>query len=121
MNRVVHFELQAVNLENMVKFYKGVFEWQFMKWDGPQEYYLVTTGEGERGIDGGMMQSPDGVARTYNTIEVSSVDAYITKVEENGGQVVMPKHAIPGVGYLAYCKDPEGTIFGLMQLDETAK
>lgn len=28
--------------------------------------------------------------------------------------------AIPGVGWLAYAKDPEGTIFGMMQSDPSA-
>jgi predicted enzyme related to lactoylglutathione lyase len=27
---------------------------------------------------------------------------------------------IPGVGWLAYCKDTEGNIFGLMQADPKA-
>ena len=31
-----------------------------------------------------------------------------------GGTVAVPKMAIKGVGWLAYCKDPEGNIFGLM-------
>jgi predicted enzyme related to lactoylglutathione lyase len=29
--------------------------------------------------------------------------------------------AIPGVGYFAMCQDTEGTTFGIMQFDETAK
>ena len=29
--------------------------------------------------------------------------------------------AIPGVGWLAYCKDTEGHIFGMMQNDPSAK
>jgi uncharacterized protein len=33
----------------------------------------------------------------------------------------MPKTAIPGVGYLAYCSDTEGNVFGLMQADKNAK
>jgi predicted enzyme related to lactoylglutathione lyase len=33
----------------------------------------------------------------------------------------MPKVAIPGVGYLAYCKDTEGIVFGIMHSDMTAK
>ncbi len=34
--------------------------------------------------------------------------------------VALPKMAVPGVGWLAYCKDTEGNIFGFMQSDETA-
>jgi predicted enzyme related to lactoylglutathione lyase len=38
-----------------------------------------------------------------------------------GGQVVVPKMPIPGVGYLAYCQDTEGLLFGIHQLDPSAK
>jgi hypothetical protein len=33
----------------------------------------------------------------------------------------MPKMTIPGVGYLAYCHDTEGNMFGIMQADPAAK
>jgi len=33
----------------------------------------------------------------------------------------MPKDAIPGVGWFAYCKDTEGNMFGIMEADESAK
>ena len=33
----------------------------------------------------------------------------------------MPKMAVPGVGYMTYCKDTEGKIFGIMLMDPTAK
>jgi predicted enzyme related to lactoylglutathione lyase len=32
---------------------------------------------------------------------------------------VVEKHVIPGLGYLAYCKDIEGTLFGVHQEDRT--
>ena len=41
--------------------------------------------------------------------------------EDAGGLCVVPKMPIPGVGWLAYFKDPEGHIFGVMQADATAK
>jgi len=31
----------------------------------------------------------------------------------------MPKLAVKGIGWLAYCKDPKGTLFGMMQMDPT--
>jgi predicted enzyme related to lactoylglutathione lyase len=34
--------------------------------------------------------------------------------------VAVPKMAIPGVGWLAYCTDTEGNVFGLMQNDPNA-
>jgi len=42
-------------------------------------------------------------------------------VTKAGGKLVMPKTPIPGVGYFAYCEDPEGNLFGVMQADAGAK
>ena len=56
MPRVVHFEIQAENPERAARFYTAVFGWTIRKWDGPLEYWLVTTGPAdERGIDGGLL------------------------------------------------------------------
>jgi predicted enzyme related to lactoylglutathione lyase len=56
-----------------------------------------------------------------NSIEVPLLDEFAAKIEANGGTIVMPKMAIPGVGWLAYAKDTEGSIFGIMHSDPSAK
>jgi predicted enzyme related to lactoylglutathione lyase len=33
----------------------------------------------------------------------------------------MPKMTVPHVGYMTYCKDPEGNIFGIMQQNPRAE
>jgi len=55
------------------------------------------------------------------TIGVDNLDAGLKKVGELGTMVVVPKMAIPGVGWLAYAVDTEGNIFGMMQPDTAAK
>ena len=45
MARVVHFELMAKNPERAVTFYQNVFGWQIHKWDGPVDYWLITSGD----------------------------------------------------------------------------
>jgi predicted enzyme related to lactoylglutathione lyase len=52
---------------------------------------------------------------------VESVDVAIEAAKRAGGKLVMPKTPIPGVGYFAYCEDPEGNLFGVMQADKNAK
>lgn len=47
-------------------------------------------------------------------------DAALNAVTANGGSIAWPKMPIPGVGWLAYFKDTEGNIFGLMQEDPNA-
>jgi predicted enzyme related to lactoylglutathione lyase len=120
MPRVVHFELTADDPERATKFYQDVFGWKIDKWDGPEDYWLVTTGEpGTIGIDGGIMRRRDG-ASVINTVDVDSVDDAVAKITAAGGSVAAPKMAVPGVGYMAYCLDTEGNTFGIMQRDAAA-
>jgi predicted enzyme related to lactoylglutathione lyase len=117
MPRVVHFEITADDPQRAVSFYRDVFGWDFQKWDGPMEYWLAMTGpKGQPGIDGGIRGH--GPAGHVNTIDVPSVDDYAARVVANGGQVVMPKQPIPGVGHLAYCRDTEGCTFGIIEFDK---
>jgi predicted enzyme related to lactoylglutathione lyase len=121
MNRVVHFELGAVDPARAVEFYKGVFGWQAQRWGG-EEYWLMRTGESpEAGIDGAILRNKDSQPRTVNSISVSSIEEYAAKVEQHGGKVVVSKMTVPTVGYLAYCTDTEGNIFGIFQADGAAK
>src|SRR5260370_15031872 len=121
MSRVIHFEIPASDPERASAFYKKVFGWKVEKWPGPMEYWMVTTGaEGAPGINGGLMKNTD-VKTTTNTIGVDSVDAAVETVKKAGGKLVMPKTAIPTVGYFAYLTDTEGNLFGVMQADKNAK
>jgi predicted enzyme related to lactoylglutathione lyase len=120
MPRVIHFEIPADNPDRAVQFYTKIFGWTFQKWDGPQDYWLVSTGDKGPGINGGLLRRSHPGAGTVNTVDVTSVDEMVRAVEKAGGTIVAPKMPIPGVGYLAYCQDPEGNTFGLMQSDPAA-
>jgi predicted enzyme related to lactoylglutathione lyase len=126
MNRVVHFEVHAEDPERAIRFYSAVLGWSFTHWGGPMDYWLITTGPDDQpGINGGLvrrMGAIDGqaVIAFVCTVDVASVDDSVAKALENGGTVALPKMAIPGVGWLAYVKDTEGNIFGMMQNDPSA-
>ena len=115
-------EFAAQEPEKAGEFYEKVFGWKLQKWDGPQAYWLVTTGAyHEAGINGGILRRQEGFPGTINTIGVPSVDELVKKVTSHGGKVAMPKMTIPGVGYQAYCHDPGGNLFGIHQSDPSAK
>ena len=121
MARVVHFEIPIKNPAKTISFYEQALGWKTNKWDGPMEYYLVSTGEQEQpGIDGGFYVPGDGIEGIVNTVDVSDLDATLAKVLAAGGTVASPKNAIPGMGWIAYAKDPDGNLFGMMQMDESA-
>ncbi len=123
MSRIVHFEIVGHDLDRMAKFYTDTFGWKVKKWEGPTEYWLVITGEDSApGINGGLgRRSSPEEQRTTNTLEVKDAKAVLAAVEKNGGKVTHALHAIPGVGWQAYCADTEGNVFGIHQNDPNAK
>jgi predicted enzyme related to lactoylglutathione lyase len=127
MPRVVHFEIHASDPERAISFYEKAFGWTFQEWEGPMPYWLIITGpDDQKGINGGLVPRRgelDGqaVIAYVCTVDVASVDDSIATVESNGGTVVLPKMTVPGVGWLVYCKDTEGNIFGMLQADTNAK
>lgn len=129
MNRPVHFEIHAQNPERAQRFYGELFGWSFTKWAGDWDYWLIKTGEGAPGIDGGMIRrmgddpaadAPTPVIGYVCTVGVEDVDAKVAKALELGGCVAVPKMAIKGVGWLSYVKDTEGNLVGLMDDDPNA-
>lgn len=128
MSRVIHFEVHAEDPERAIRFYRDLLGWQFTKWEGPADYWLIKTGpESATGIDGGLMRRRGGAplegaaVNAYAcTVDTANVDALVKKIPQLGGQIALPKMAVPGIGWLVYGKDPEGNIFGAMQVDPTA-
>ena len=120
MPRVVHFEIPAKDSAKIVAFYKEVFGWEFNKWELGNYWLIKTGGQNSPGIDGGLYPPGPEMSGTVNTISVPDLDMYLGKVKANGGQAITPKMPIPAVGWLAYCKDVEGNLFGMLQPDPQA-
>jgi predicted enzyme related to lactoylglutathione lyase len=120
-NRVVHFEIPCNHPEKNIEFFKTVFGWTFQRF-GNEEYWIAITGdEKSPGINGAIMKKRDPQQPLVNSINVQDVDSTTKAIEKAGGTVVVPKTAIPTVGYLAYFKDPDGNIHGIYQNDPSAK
>ena len=136
MNRPIHFEIHAIDPEKLGKFYSDVFGWEIKEWELPNvkpenRYWFVVTAPKESkdmGINGGMVlrkgSAPKGgepVTSFVCTMDVANLDDCIKRIEAAGGKNVVSKMAIPNMAWLAYCKDPEGNIFGLFESDPNAK
>lgn len=125
MNSIVYFEIQANDPQKSIEFYTNVFGWNFIKQDGlPIEYYRIETS----GIEGGMFKRPAETPPLYCgtnaftcTMEVENFDAMADKIIQNGGQIAMPKFAIPGRCWQGYFLDSDHNVFGIFQIDHSAK
>ena len=128
--RPVHFEIHASDPTAVREFYQSVLGWRFQQW-GDNPYWIVITGDGDPmaggphsqpGIDGGLLPrrgGPPDEGQSVNafvmTVEVPDCDAYVDKVVAAGGTVALPADDMPGVGRLAYVKDPDGNLFGMLE------
>ncbi len=126
MPRVVHFEMHSDKPERAIRFYSGVFGWEFTKREGDFDYYRIKTGSDEPGIDGCLVKRQggtdgDAILAFICTIDVDNIATYLEKVKQHGGIQVVPTMPVEGIGWAAYCKGPEGNIFRLRQLDPEAK
>lgn len=130
MSRVLHFEIQADDVERAKTFYAAVFDWSFEDY-GPMTgstYWGITTGpEGEPGINGGLLQRPapapavgQGTNAYVCTVGVADYDETERKILDAGGQVALPKMALTGMAWQGYYLDPEGNTFGIHQPDPNA-
>jgi predicted enzyme related to lactoylglutathione lyase len=125
MNNVAYFEIQAKDLQKAVKFYQEVFGWKFTRDESiPIEYWRIET-EGARG---GLLPRPaeepapqSGTNAFVCSMQVENFDVTADKILKNGGQVALPKFAVPGKCWQGYFLDTEGNTFGLFQVDENAK
>jgi predicted enzyme related to lactoylglutathione lyase len=131
----VHFEIHASDPKASAAFYESVLGWRIQQW-GENPYWMVITGDGDPmagkphtipGIDGGLLPRRGGppeegqpVNAFVLTIEVPDCDGYVEKALASGGSVALPADDMPGVGRLAYVKDPDGNILGLLQAEQPA-
>lgn len=123
MNRIIHFEIHAKDLDVAQKFYSDVFGWDVQDMGAEMgNYRIVRTGKDTPGIDGGITLRAGGLpveGQPTNAyvciIGVDAIDDYLEKVKSAGGTIVIEKTDMPKVGLLAYCKDLDGNTFGMLQ------
>lgn len=118
MGRVVHFEILGDDPVRLVEFYRAALGWEFQTGEFAEDYWLASTGpKNADGIDGAVMRR-QFAQPVINTVLVDSLDAALDSVRAAGGKVVSAPQEIPDVGTYAYCEDPEGNIFSVIQEPE---
>lgn len=130
MGRVVHFEIQVEDLDRAREFYAQALGWTFVDWSqvtGSPYWGVVTGNSEEPGIDGGMLPRPapapspqQGTNAYVCTMQVADYDATERAILAAGGQVALPKAALPGMAWQGYYLDTEGNTFGIHQPDPDA-
>ena len=122
MNKVVHFEIPADDLERAKGFYKDIFGWKVEDVPNMEYTMLYTTEVDDKmmakepgAINGGMWKREKGDDKPVLVINVASVDDYAKKIEEKSGKIIVPKMAVGDMGYYAKFSDPEGNVLGIWE------
>ena len=128
MPTIVYFQIPADDIERSKKFYNQLFGWKIDKSpeantpEGMENWSITTTDHnGKEALGGGMSKRQMPQQQITNFIDIGSVDEYLSKVERLGGKVVVPKTAVPGMGYYAVCLDTENNSFGIFESSESVK
>ncbi len=123
-NRVVHFEIEAKDMDRAKKFYGEAFGWEMDKMgDEYGGYLVIKTGENtgkmeDMGINGGIYKSmkDDKEINAYRcVIGVEDAEKAAEAVTKAGGKVLSKPSDIPNVGLFVSCKDTEGNNFTMLQ------
>jgi uncharacterized protein len=123
MGRLIHFEIHAADPDRAQRFYTEIFGWTAQSYGGPVDYRLLTTGSDDQiGINGAILQrqgdapAAGAAVNAYTcTIQVDSIEETERAVAAAGGEQVLDRMDVPGVGQLSYFRDTEGNIFGALQ------
>jgi uncharacterized protein len=126
MPTIGHFEIPADDVNRAKKFYTDLFGWKIEKWDDPKvdmDYFLINTtdSKGNKGLGGGLMKRRHPQHSVTDYVEVDSIDEHSKKVTQLGGKIVVPKTAIPTIGYFAVFLDTENNHFGMFEASADAK
>ena|SRR6478609_1785725 len=124
MNTIGFFEIQSSDPARDMQFYKTIFDWKFIRQESvPIEYYLIETNT----IFGGLLKRPakvpppeSGTNAYVCSIQVTSFDKTSDLILKKGGQVAMPKFAVPGRCWQGYFIDQDNNTFGIFEVDEKA-
>jgi predicted enzyme related to lactoylglutathione lyase len=113
-NHLCHFEFMVSDSGKAKEFYGKVFDWSFKTDESMGGYTMIDAGK-EPG--GGMMNKPDTAPHYALSVYfwVDSIDETMAKVTEAGGQVIVQKMEIPGMGWWGLFADPDGIPVGIYE------
>ncbi|MCD9879854.1 VOC family protein [Streptomyces guryensis] len=119
-NTLVWVELHVADPEAAIRFYQGLFGWRFQEMQAPGMTYRVLSikdGDQQEGSFGGVapLRGEGEEPRWVPYFAVADADVIATKVQENGGSVLMPASDVPDVGRIAWLADPGQAVFAVLK------
>ena len=111
---VIRWQIISPRPDEVARFYGVVFGWTERR-DNALGYREIATGSSD-GIQGGVWPAPPEAPTFVQLfIEVADVAATVATVTANGGEVIVPRSALPDGEVMAIVRDPLGTSVGLVE------
>ncbi len=114
-NPVVWWEINARDGEKLSTFYSEVFEWD-MPLDEKSGIREVAPADAPGNIGGGIFTG-QGRLPTHRClmVQVEDIEVICDRVKNAGQDILQGPFELEGVGCLAFFRDPEGHMLGLIQ------
>jgi predicted enzyme related to lactoylglutathione lyase len=120
-NKVVFFEIPALDFKKAKAFYEKVFDWKVELWGDEGAMATTTPVDQDQnpiepgGINGGFYKRKSKDDQPSFGVETGSIDETLQAIEKAGGKVITPKHSIGEWGFMADFADPEGNVITLWE------
>ncbi len=111
-------ELQTYNAEKAIQFYQNTIGWEFLAEKMPLGgTYWIGLSAGKPVC--GMLELTQQDGSLYfdkwvTYVHVDDIDSATNLVELSGGQILKAPWVVPGVGRVAWIRDPAGAEIGLV-------
>jgi predicted enzyme related to lactoylglutathione lyase len=125
MNKLCHFDIHCDDVERAARFYQRLFDWRCNAYPGMSlsEFVQIKTADGATigGLQSRKFNPADRDLVGFEcSIRVTDIDATAKVAESLGAKVLMPKTAIPGVGWIFKFLDTEGNLCCAVAHDSSA-
>ncbi|HYD21407.1 MAG TPA: VOC family protein [Flavipsychrobacter sp.] len=120
-NSINWFEIPVTDFDRAKKFYGALFNAEIQEMPHPEFKYGILPGDMQGGVTGGIVQGPGfEPGATGPLIYLNGGDDLsgpLSRVEQAGGQVLLPKTSIGPNGFMAHFMDTEGNKVALHSMN----
>jgi len=114
---IVHIEFPSADADRAVRFWGGLFGWEFG--GSAMEGFDYRMAQTWPGAGAAVFPSDERSGHPNFYFDTPDIEASMAKVRELGGEAA-EKQPVPTHGWFAACKDSEGNAFHLWQGDPNA-
>jgi predicted enzyme related to lactoylglutathione lyase len=112
--KVVYFELEAMDLSRVKRFYETIFRWDIRILQNYKYAQVYIDKEYAGGI--AQVSKPKGHGSNRFYVEVPDVDAVLERVSSMGAKIIQPKRPVGHHGHAALFQDAEGNVVGVWSM-----